>query len=42
MLKFQANFGDASASFVEDFSFGTRFGHFGGHRLPVTRPADKG
>jgi len=24
MLKFQANFGDASASFVEDFSFGTR------------------
>jgi len=23
MLKFQANFGDASASFVEDFSFGT-------------------
>jgi hypothetical protein len=24
MLKFQANFGDASASFVEDFSFGAR------------------
>jgi hypothetical protein len=24
MLKFPANFGDASASFVEDFSFGTR------------------
>jgi hypothetical protein len=24
MLKFRANFGDASASFVEDFSFGTR------------------
>jgi hypothetical protein len=24
MLKFPAHFGDASASFVEDFSFGTR------------------
>jgi len=24
MLKFRAHFGDASASFVEDFSFGTR------------------
>jgi hypothetical protein len=38
MLKFQAYFGDASASFVEDFSCGGG----GDRRPPVTRPENKG
>jgi hypothetical protein len=42
MLKFRANFGGASASFVEGFSFGARFFGFNGRRLPVTRPENKG
>jgi hypothetical protein len=42
MLKFQANFGDASTSFVEEFSSGIRAGRAFGRRLPVTRPDNKG
>jgi hypothetical protein len=38
MLKFRAHFGDASASFVEDFSFDGG----GDRRRPVTRPENKG